>query len=103
MIADAALPVQIGQTPTDLVRLTVVAKRGPMSLPTLHRWRLRETDPLPCWRLGGVWYVSESELAEWIARRSGRASAPATAVPAMTATRRREVERAMAECRALRP
>jgi hypothetical protein len=68
MIAEAPPPVQTSPVPDDLVRLTVKAKRGPMSLPSLHRWRLRAVDPLPCWRIGGVWYVSEREMAEWIAR-----------------------------------
>src|SRR5262245_32826546 len=106
MITEATLPVHIDPMPADLVRLTVVAKRGPMSIATLHRWRLRKTEPLPCWRFGGVWYVSESELAEWIVRRSRRtgapdASPPASSLPVLSAARRREVERAMQECEAL--
>jgi hypothetical protein len=108
MIADPAFPVHTERPPDDLVRLTVIARRGPMSLQTLHRWRLRKSDPLPTWRFGGVYFVSESEYAEWVARRSGRTGAPATSSPAsappvLSAAQRRRAEHAMAECAALHP
>src|SRR5271166_5226537 len=79
--------------PADLIRFTEQARRGFMSLATLHRWRLRQDDPLPAWKLGGVWYLSESELSAWIARRSGRPSQSALSAPTPL-SRRAEIVRA---------
>jgi hypothetical protein len=105
MIAESASSVHIGPAliPADLVRFAEVARRGLMSLASLHRWRRRKDDPLPSWKFGGTWYVSESELAEWIVRRSQRPNpTPSPVLDRLTPAVRRRAELAAKECRALR-
>ena len=110
MIDESASAVQC-DLPSDLMRLTDLARRGPMSLAALHRWRLNPESPLPTWRLGNTWYVSEAEYREWVARRSGRLESPASSIasaapspghekPAMpqSARRRRQIQQAIDEC-----
>jgi hypothetical protein len=103
MIADPVRAVQsAGELclPDDLVLFRKFAGRRGVHVGTLHRQRLRHDDAMPAWKILGRWYVSESEFAAWSARRSGRTTsqqAMGASVPT-PAARRRQIEKAVAEC-----
>lgn len=106
MISDPAIAVHPDLTgdvpPLDsLIPLQRAMRKVGMSLGAGHRWRLHPTTPLACWKVGHRWMTTEAAVRDWIARRSGRPAQPTPAVPALSASRRREVEAAHAEARAL--
>lgn len=56
--------------PDDLVKLSEVAKRLQTSASTLLRWS-RNRDFPEVFHVGRGWLVRESEVARWLADRSG--------------------------------
>lgn len=58
--------------PRDLLSIKDTTHRIGTSQCTVRRWITQPTDPLPHYRIGGRIRISESELAGWINRRSGR-------------------------------
>jgi hypothetical protein len=88
----------------ELKLLGPMLKRVGLSLQAGHRWRLHPTTPLKCWKVGHKWMTTEESLRDFIRRRSaGSGPAPSPAIPVLSAARRRDLERAMQECAALRP
>ena len=58
--------------PSDLQRFTVKAKELGVHVATLHRWRERPINPMPCLRIGHLWYVDRRSFYESRISRSGR-------------------------------
>ncbi len=58
--------------PQDLMSIAGAAKFLGRSIASLKRWMIRDDNPLPCYRVGGRIYISQSELKNWILRCSGR-------------------------------
>ena len=58
--------------PSDLVRVSKMAKEIHVHVNTFHRWREDGRDPLPALKVGGQWFISKAEFANWVLRRSQR-------------------------------
>lgn len=98
------IPRTPGLLPRDGVPASDFARQHGFSLQSLHRWRLQPVDPLPAMKVGGRWWVSEAEFAEWVQARSSptRKSRPTDhATQRSRAEREVAVRRAIAECHAL--
>lgn len=73
-----------------------------LSLQAGHRWRMHPTTPLKCWKVGHIWMTTEDALRDFVARRTSAGELRSVTAPAaMSASRRREVERAHVEARSL--
>ncbi len=64
------------------MELNVKEAAGLLSISEKTVYRMVKSGSIPCFKIGGLWRFSESELLQWVKSSSTSTSAPAIAAPA---------------------